>query len=157
MIGGLQREEWKFIQKYLKENISRGVGGTEENSHHAWAVQILCECCASFAQASHKLKVLCEFRTSLEQLSSEGHIFLISAPNCTRFEALDSWLPELWNGIYHVENGLREVLQKFEERLQLLSFVFFIFSLLLFASLLCLACLNDPKSCQNTKTSHKYD
>ena len=30
-------------------------------------------------------------------------------------------------------------------------------SLLLFASLLCLACLNDRKSCQNTKTSHKYD
>ena len=30
-------------------------------------------------------------------------------------------------------------------------------SLLLFASLLCLACINDPKSCQNTKTSHKYD
>ena len=27
----------------------------------------------------------------------------------------------------------------------------------LFASLLYLACLNDPKSCQNTKTSHKYD
>ena len=53
----------------------------------------LCEfgrCCANFAQASHKLKVLCEFRTSLEQLSSEGHIFLISAPNRTRFEALDS-------------------------------------------------------------------
>ncbi|RVW20787.1 hypothetical protein CK203_108305 [Vitis vinifera] len=47
-------------------------------------------CCASFAQASHNLKVLCEFRTSLEQLSSEGHIFLISAPNCTRFEVLDS-------------------------------------------------------------------
>ena len=41
-------------------------------------------------QVSHKLKVLCEFRTSLEQLSSKGHIFLISAPNCTRFEALDS-------------------------------------------------------------------
>ena len=27
----------------------------------------------------------------------------------------------------------------------------------LFASLLCLACLNDPKSCQHNKTSHKYD
>ena len=27
----------------------------------------------------------------------------------------------------------------------------------LFAFLLYLACLNDPKSCQNTKTSHKYD
>ena len=39
-------------------------------------------CCAKF-------KVLCEFRTSLEQLSSEGHIFLISAPNRTRFEAFD--------------------------------------------------------------------
>ena len=39
---------------------------------------------------SHKEKVLCEFRTSLEQLSSEGHIFLISAPNHTWFEALDS-------------------------------------------------------------------
>ena len=106
MIGGLQGEEWKFIQKYLKENISHGVGGIEENSHHAWAVRMLCECCASFAQAlhklkvlceccesftqaSHKLKVLCEFRTSLEQLSSKGYIFLISAPNRTRFEALD--------------------------------------------------------------------
>ncbi|RVW30316.1 Retrovirus-related Pol polyprotein from transposon opus [Vitis vinifera] len=45
--------------------------------------------CANFAQAegvvriSHKLKVLCEFRTSLEQLSSEA-IFLISAPNRTK-------------------------------------------------------------------------
>ena len=29
--------------------------------------------------------------------------------------------------------------------------------LFLFASLLYLACLNDPRSCQNTKTSHKYD
>ena len=60
---------------------------------------VLCECCASFAQASHKhsvvrvshkLKVLYEFRTTLEQLSSEGHIFFISAPNHTRFEVLDS-------------------------------------------------------------------
>ena len=37
-----------------------------------------------------KFKVLCEFRTSLEQLSSKGHIFLISAPNHTQFEVLDS-------------------------------------------------------------------
>ena len=60
----------------------------------------LCEfgrCCASVVRvshklrtSSHKLKVLCEFRTSLEQLSSEGHIFLISALNRTQFEALDS-------------------------------------------------------------------
>ena len=50
---------------------------TEQNSQHAWVVRIL--------------EVLCEFRTSLEQLASEGHIFLISAPNRTLFEALDSW------------------------------------------------------------------
>ena len=51
-------------------------------------------------QNSHMLGLLCEIRTcmvgcakfalSLMQLSSEGHIFLISAPNHTRFEALDS-------------------------------------------------------------------
>ena len=70
MIGGLQGEEWKLIQKYPKEKISCGVGKTEEISHRrrmGW----------------------CEFRTSLEQLSSEGHIFLISDPNCTRFKVLD--------------------------------------------------------------------
>ena len=32
----------------------------------------------------------CEFRTSLEQLSSKCHIFLISTPNHTWFEALYS-------------------------------------------------------------------
>ena len=37
MIGGLQGDEWKFMQKYPKENISRGVRKTEEISHHAWA------------------------------------------------------------------------------------------------------------------------
>ena len=90
MIGGLQGEEWKFIQKYLKEKISCGVEKTEEISHHAWAAVRNSHkemCCAKI---SHKLKVLCEFRTSLEQLSSEGHIFLILAPNHTRFKALDS-------------------------------------------------------------------
>ena len=50
---------------------------------------LLCEI-QGVVRISHNLKVLCEFRTSLEQLSSKGHIFLISAPNHTRFEALDS-------------------------------------------------------------------
>ena len=95
MIGGLQGEEWKFIQKYQKKRSK--VESAELRKIRT--THGLCEfgrCCASFAQAegvvriSHKLKVLCEFRTSLEQLSSEGHIFLISAPNHTRFEALDS-------------------------------------------------------------------
>ena len=90
-----------YIKKIHKKRSKVESAKIEENLHHAWAVRIwkvLCEfrttwrCCANF-------KVLCEFRISLEQLSSEGHIFLISAPNHTRFEALDSWLPELWNGI----------------------------------------------------------
>ena len=36
------------------------------------------------------VRIVCEFRTPLEQLSSEGHIFLVSVPNRTRFEVLDS-------------------------------------------------------------------
>ena len=93
MVGGLQGEEWKFIQKYLKEKISCGVSKNRGDfaPRMGWCENfaqgnVLCE----FRTSSHKLKVLCEFRTSLEQLSSEGHIFLISAPNRTRFEALDS-------------------------------------------------------------------
>ena len=44
----------------------------------------------SCANLEGVVRVLCEFRTSLEQFSSEGHIFLVSAPNRTRFKALDS-------------------------------------------------------------------
>ena len=100
MIGRLQGEEWKFIQKYLKEKISCGVGKTEEISHQrrmGWCeIRTRRRCCAKFAQGEgvvrnlHMEKVLCEIRTCLEQMSSEGHIFLISAPNRTRFKALDS-------------------------------------------------------------------
>ena len=95
-------------------------------------------CCVKFAHAwaavrnSHMHGWLCEIRTCMVQLSFKGHIFLISAQNHTRFEALDSWLPEIWNGISNVENGLRKVLQKCKGRLQLLSFIFFT----LFSSLL---------------------
>ena len=86
MIGGLQGEEWKFIQKYSKEKISCGVG----KNRGKFAPRMGCANLEGVVRISHKLKVLCEFRTSLEQLSSEGHIFLISAPNRTWFEALDS-------------------------------------------------------------------
>ena len=46
----------------------------------------------SFAQGLHNqgvVRVSHKVRTSLEQLSSEGHIFLISAPNRTRFVKRD--------------------------------------------------------------------
>ena len=38
---------------------------------------------------SHNTLCRAKFSHNLEQLASEGHIFLISAPNRTRFEALD--------------------------------------------------------------------
>ena len=82
VIGLLQGEERKLHQK-IQNKISKVESAkTEENSHHAWGVRI-------FAH----LRGVCEFRTPfahLEQLSSKGHIFLVSAPNRTRFEALDS-------------------------------------------------------------------
>ena len=90
MVGGLQGEEWKFIQKYLKKRSH--VDSAEQRrfrTKDAWAG-------ANFAQGegvvriSHKLGLLCEIRTCLVQLSSEGHIFLISAPNHTRFKVLDA-------------------------------------------------------------------
>ena len=77
MIGGLQGEEWKFIQKYPKEKISCGVG----KNRGKFAPRMGC---------ANLEGVVRNFRTSLEQLSSEGHIFLISALNHTQFEALDS-------------------------------------------------------------------
>ena len=86
MIRGLQGEEWKFIQKYLKEKISHGVGGTEENFHHAWAVRMLCECCASFAQASHKLKVLCEFQ-GVVRISHKPGAVVIRRPYLPHFSS----------------------------------------------------------------------
>ena len=55
----------------------------------------------------------CEISHSLMQLSSNGHNFFVSAPNCTPFEALDSWLPKLRNDIYYVKNGLHKMLQIF--------------------------------------------
>ena len=76
MIGGLQGEEWKFIQKYLRENISHGVSKNRAKFTPRMG-------CANFEGVVRK------FRTPLEKLSSEGHIFLISAPNHTRFKVLD--------------------------------------------------------------------
>ena len=38
-------------------------------------------------------------KNSLEWSSWNGCNYFISTPNCALFEALDFWLPELWNGI----------------------------------------------------------
>ena len=57
MTGGLQGEEWKFIQKYIKEKISRGVEKTEEISHHAWVAVRNSRCCANFAQPEGVVRI----------------------------------------------------------------------------------------------------
>ena len=85
MIGGLQGEEWKFIQKYL---------AWSRRNRGKFAPRMGCANFESVVRISHNTRttqgVVRKFRTSLEQLSSEGHIFLVSAPNRTRFKALDS-------------------------------------------------------------------
>ena len=85
-IGLLQGEERKLHQKILKKISKVESAKTEEISHHAWGVQ-------NFRTPEGGVRNSHTIRTPfahLEQLSSEGHIFLVSAPNHTRFEALDS-------------------------------------------------------------------
>ena len=87
-------------------------------------IRICLGCCAKFAFAwaavrnSHSLGLLCEIHTCLgccvkfalawaavQNLHMHGAVVFQRlylphlAPNHTRFEVLDSWLPELWNGI----------------------------------------------------------
>ena len=132
---------------------------TEENLHHAWVVQIL--------------KVLCEFRTRFAQ--PEGVVRIWHKPGAVVLQRL--YLPHFSSKSYSLKHWILDFLS-FEmvyimykmdfgkccksakedcSCCPLFSSFSLSFSLLLFASLLCLACLNDPKSCQNTKTSHKYD
>ena len=50
MIGGLQGEEWKFIQKYPKEKISCGVDRNRGKfAPRKGVCEMVCEWCASFA------------------------------------------------------------------------------------------------------------
>ena len=48
-----------------------------------------------------------KFIFNFAQLPSNGHNFFVSAPNCTPFEVLESWIPKIRNDIYHVDNGLQ--------------------------------------------------
>ena len=140
----------------------------------------LCEfgrCCASFAQASHKLKVLCEFRTSFAQ--AEGVVQISRC--CANFaQAWSSCLTKAISSSFQLQivHGLKRWILDFLsfEMVYTMYKMDFgncsksakedcsccpLFSSLclffLFASLLYLACLNDPKSCQHTKTIPKYD
>ena len=54
---------------------------------------------------------------SLEWSACNGCNSFISTPNYAPFEALDCWLPELWNGIQYTSIRLHKVLQKWLTRL----------------------------------------
>ena len=81
---------YKNIQKKRSRVESAETG---ENSHHARGVRNF-RTPEEGVRTSHTIRTakrgVCEILAHLEQLSSEGHIFLVSAPNHARFEALDS-------------------------------------------------------------------
>ena len=54
----------------------------------------------------------CEIGFNLLWSASNGSNFFISTPIHVPFEALDFWLPNIWNDIWYASNGLWEVLQK---------------------------------------------
>ena len=153
MVGGLQGEEWKFIQKYLTKNIqkcrSQLSGSTKDHfagenevceisqTHkkgyeitsqqkadfaglRSWlsACSVRLSTCRKYRETSRGKPQHCTkrlrnhlatkgwFRSavqnssfSLEWSACNGCNSFISTPNCVLFEALDCWLPELWNDI----------------------------------------------------------
>ena len=119
---------------------------------------------------------LAKWPSNLVQLSSNGHNFFILALNCTPFEALDSWLPELRNDILQWTPGstlnFSCSCSPFEFRIAMKICFMLDFSLCFssFASLdwlgnllprvaqnspSFLVCFNDKKATKNTKTSQK--
>ena len=106
-------------------------------------------CCAKI---SHKPGAVVFRRPYLPHFSSKSYTVW-----CVGF--LTSWALK-WYIEYkkRTSGSTQKVQKKTADAVLFASLHFACFSsLLLFASLLCLACLNDPKICQNTKTSHKYD
>ena len=134
---------------------------TEQNSHHAWAVRIW--------------KVLCEFRTTLAQHKVLCENFAQAWSSCLPKARSSSFQLQIVHGLKRwildflrfemvyiacrkwTSGSAPKVRKKTAVAVLFASLHFACFSsLLLFASLLYLACLNDPKGCQNTKTIHKY-
>ena len=138
----------------------------------------LCECCASVVRVSYMVrttKVLCEFRTRFAQprccakISHKPGAVVFQMPYLPHFSSklytvwrvgfLTSWALKWYIACRKWTLGsAAKVRKKTTAAVLFASLHFACFSsLLLFASLLYLACLSDPKGCQNTKTSHKYD
>ena len=146
---------------------------TEENSHHAWIVRILkvlCEFRTSFAQAEGVVRVSHKLRTSWRCCANFAQAWSSCLPKAisSSFQLqiihdlkvgfLTSWALKWYIACRKWTSGSAPKVRR-KTAATVLCFLHFAWfsSLLLFASLLCLACLNYPKSCQNTKASHKYD
>ena len=132
---------------------------------HAWLV----------VRNSHMHGLLCEIRTCMGCCAKFAHAWLV-VRNSHMYGAVVFQRPYLphfssksytvwsvgfltsWDLKWYIEcrKWTSESAPKVQRKTAaaVLYFLHFVF---LFASLLYLACLNDPKSCQNTKTSHKYD
>ena len=156
MVGGLQGEEWKFIQKYLKKRSH--VDSAEQRRFRtkvAWTIQgakfALAWAGAKFALAwnfrmnsSTKCEI-CHFEL-LIRMAIYHYRYLI----CQQFQVGSEYgILERWFCTMNKIEPPKVIVHGHKNCFFPLFF--------LFASLLYLACLNDPKSCQNTKTSHKYD
>ena len=79
-------------EKYPKVSVAT-IGKLQENT------RALCKMAAKFSQQKADFAAVQKSSFSLEWSAYNGCNSFVSTPNRAPFEALDSWLPEIWNGI----------------------------------------------------------
>ena len=127
-----------YIKKNTKEKISCGVGRIEEISHQSRMGWCEIRTCMGW----------CKIRTF--ELLIRMEIYHCRYLICQQFRASSEYgILERWFCTMNKIEPPKVTVHGYKNYFFPLFF--------LFASLLYLACLNDPKSFQNTKTSHKYD
>ena len=141
----------EFTSKNTKEKISCGVVRTEETSHQSRMNNTRCEIRTRMGW--------CEIRTCMNNTKCEiCHFELLIRMTiyhyryliCQQFRAGSEYgILERWFCTMNKIEPPKVTVHGYKNCFFPLFF--------LFAFLLYLACLNDPKRCQNTKTSHKYD
>ena len=153
-----------FTRKYQAKNIWEVGGACMEKQRKIRTTHGLCECCASVVRVSHKVRTT----EGVVRISYKPRAVVFRRPYLPHFssksytvwsvEFFTSWALKWYIACRKWTSGSAPKVQR-KTAAAVLCFLHFAWfsSLLLFASLLCLACLNDPKSCQNTKNSHKYD
>ena len=91
MVGGLQGEEWKFIQKYLKKNIQKSrwqISGSTKD--HFAGENGVCEISQTLKRATKY------FRNN--KLNSQGceigfHLEVLSVPACGMYRVASGGIP----------------------------------------------------------------